>query len=188
MQSAFVDLGLERDTFLYVSDFFEENEEYDRISTEDRGRERGDRGRGRGDREPGERNRGERDREREAEPVVVAPIIIDTPEVAAAPPAVEVPAAAEPVESAAAPQQRGEERDFGDRRGRRSRRRRNRGRGFPDSKYASDVNSTEPKAKPKPAPVVAEAVAPVAESADDFLVLPGESLAKYTRPSMRKRN
>ena len=31
MQSAFVDLGLERDTFLYVSDFFEENEEYDRI-------------------------------------------------------------------------------------------------------------------------------------------------------------
>ena len=28
MQSAFVDLGLERDTFLYVSDFFEENGEY----------------------------------------------------------------------------------------------------------------------------------------------------------------
>src|SRR6202167_2781837 len=27
MQSAFVDLGLERDTFLYVSDFFEENDE-----------------------------------------------------------------------------------------------------------------------------------------------------------------
>src|SRR5882724_10484015 len=32
MQSAFVDLGLERDTFLYVSDFFEENEEYDKIT------------------------------------------------------------------------------------------------------------------------------------------------------------
>lgn len=32
MQSAFVDLGLERDTFLYVSDFFEDNEEYDKIS------------------------------------------------------------------------------------------------------------------------------------------------------------
>src|SRR5437868_10759457 len=31
MQSAFVDLGLERDTFLYVSDFFEENEDYDRL-------------------------------------------------------------------------------------------------------------------------------------------------------------
>src|SRR5512134_2563075 len=35
MQSAFVDLGLERDTFLYVSDFFEENgDEYDRIGDE----------------------------------------------------------------------------------------------------------------------------------------------------------
>ncbi len=32
MQSAFVDIGLERDAFLYVSDFFEENEEFDRIS------------------------------------------------------------------------------------------------------------------------------------------------------------
>ena len=31
MQSAFVDLGLERDAFLYVSDFVEETEEYDRI-------------------------------------------------------------------------------------------------------------------------------------------------------------
>src|SRR5579863_6871454 len=29
MQSAFVDLGLERDTFLYVSDFLEEGEDYD---------------------------------------------------------------------------------------------------------------------------------------------------------------
>src|SRR5215468_152367 len=35
MQSAFVDLGLERDTFLYVSDFFEENEEIEKL--EDRG-------------------------------------------------------------------------------------------------------------------------------------------------------
>ena len=32
MQSAFVDLGLERDTFLYVSDFFEEDEEFDRVT------------------------------------------------------------------------------------------------------------------------------------------------------------
>src|SRR5881398_303068 len=34
MQSAFVDLGLERDTFLYVSDFFEENEDIDTVSEE----------------------------------------------------------------------------------------------------------------------------------------------------------
>ena len=31
MQSAFVDIGLERDTFLYERDFFEENEDYDPI-------------------------------------------------------------------------------------------------------------------------------------------------------------
>src|SRR5437868_14048125 len=31
MQSAFVDIGLERDAFLYVSDFFEDIEEYDKI-------------------------------------------------------------------------------------------------------------------------------------------------------------
>src|SRR5919109_157531 len=33
MQSAFVDLGLERDTFLYVSDFFEDSDEYDKVVT-----------------------------------------------------------------------------------------------------------------------------------------------------------
>jgi ribonuclease G len=34
MQSAFVDIGLERDAFLYVSDFFDEEEELERIVTE----------------------------------------------------------------------------------------------------------------------------------------------------------
>lgn len=34
MQSAFVDVGLERDAFLYVSDFFDEEEEFDRIVVE----------------------------------------------------------------------------------------------------------------------------------------------------------
>src|SRR5436190_7021545 len=32
MQSAFVDVGLERDTFLYVSDFFEEHEDIDAVT------------------------------------------------------------------------------------------------------------------------------------------------------------
>src|SRR3954452_13325792 len=38
MQSAFVDIGLDRDAFLYVSDFFEDNDEYDKIvsSVEDK--------------------------------------------------------------------------------------------------------------------------------------------------------
>ena len=31
MQSAFVNIGLERDAFLYVSDFFEDTEEYDAL-------------------------------------------------------------------------------------------------------------------------------------------------------------
>src|ERR1700682_5279028 len=36
MQSAFVDLGLERDTFLYVSDFLEENDDIDKITGDER--------------------------------------------------------------------------------------------------------------------------------------------------------
>src|SRR5919201_815477 len=46
MQSAFVDLGLERDTFLYVSDFLEEHDDIDRITGEERPA-RGDRDRDR---------------------------------------------------------------------------------------------------------------------------------------------
>lgn len=38
MQSAFVDIGLERDAFLYVSDFFDEDEEIERIATEKSGK------------------------------------------------------------------------------------------------------------------------------------------------------
>ena len=45
MQSAFVDLGLERDTFLYVSDFFEEHDDIDTVLDEKPPRsERGGRG------------------------------------------------------------------------------------------------------------------------------------------------
>lgn len=41
MQSAFVDLGLERDCFLYVSDFFEENaDEFDKVPDDRRGQDR----------------------------------------------------------------------------------------------------------------------------------------------------
>src|ERR671920_1420902 len=50
MQSAFVDLGLERDTFLYVSDFFEENgEDFDSVDAKPT---RADRPSGGGRREP----------------------------------------------------------------------------------------------------------------------------------------
>src|SRR5437870_7519970 len=36
MQSAFVDLGLERDTFLYVSDFLDEHEDIDKVTGDER--------------------------------------------------------------------------------------------------------------------------------------------------------
>src|SRR5205807_6752720 len=64
MQSAFVDLGLERDTFLYVSDFLEEHEDFDRVT---------------GDEKP---VRPERERERERRPPQNF-----QPQVSAAPPA-----------------------------------------------------------------------------------------------------
>src|SRR5690348_2335899 len=69
MQSAFVDLGLERDTFLYVSDFLEESgEDIERVTTDERaaaagaGGGRRDRDR---DRDRDRRGRGDRDRDRE---------------------------------------------------------------------------------------------------------------------------
>src|ERR1700761_5038144 len=50
MQSAFVDIGLERDAFLYITDFMEEQgEAADFESSDSRGGGRPDRGRGRRD-------------------------------------------------------------------------------------------------------------------------------------------
>jgi Rne/Rng family ribonuclease len=177
MQSAFVDLGLERDTFLYVSDFFEENEEFDRIPVSREGPTQE-----RAPRVP-EVLEALEEPERGSEPEARALIRSDqpgpaVPASAAAPaPTVSAPAVSAP------PSERPEE---GDRRGRRSRRRRNRGRGFPDSKYASEVSRN---ARP------AEAPTPVAEpqrearasepSSSDFALLPGESLAKYTRANIQ---
>jgi ribonuclease G len=193
MQSAFVNLGLERDTFLYVSDFFEENEEFDALP-EDRP-ERGESAR-EGNRE---NNGGGRRFERAPRPLAEAePAPEPAPELEAPP--VEEPLTApavEAVETAApAPPPRTTEpgeRPAGDRdhdrdqHGRRSRRRRNRGRGFPESKYASEVSA--PPASPAVAgPVEAAAEPPrafaPAAGGDDFLVLPGESLAKYQGPGI----
>src|SRR5690349_22027825 len=60
MQSAFVDLGLERDGFLYVSDVVATFEEFDRLDTED------DAGPNGGGRKPGGADR--RDRDKAPEP------------------------------------------------------------------------------------------------------------------------
>ncbi|MBI4904643.1 MAG: Rne/Rng family ribonuclease [Acidobacteria bacterium] len=184
MQSAFVDLGLERDTFLYVSDFFEESDEYEKLPD--------DRGRGRGREE-----RGGRAEERTLPPPAQA-LPASTPAVEAAPS--EEAVAAPPAVAAApaelrAPRQgdgrhpRGERRGRDDRgpdrggdrggdRNRRGRRRRGRGgRGFPESKYAearpADDQPTQPLTD-EPIEVTA---------ADSGLeLLPGETLRKYRRP------
>ncbi len=176
MQSAFVDLGLERDTFLYVSDFSEEGEDFDRVSVS-REPSRGDRG----SRPPAERS--ERPPSQETAPEGTEA------EVAPSAGTAEPPALVAP---------RNERTDRGDRgeegsRGRRSRRRRNRGggRGFPDSKYASEVS--RPPRTPEAAPAIESASAPqaapsappVSAGPTDFSVLPGESLAKYTRSSIQ---
>jgi ribonuclease G len=157
MQSAFVDIGLDRDAFLYVSDFFEDNEEYDKVVTDAEEKvlrlEKGG-----------------------------SAAVAAGPAVATAPPAQEEPVAASqpagdvPPPAVSAPSPKSEEREFRDnrdRRGHRSRRRRSRGgRGIPESKYFS------PGVRPRQEAPAPEATG-AAETDEDFAVLPGESLAKY---------
>ncbi len=186
MQSAFVDVGLERDTFLYVSDFLEEGEDYDMGDKPERPErsDRPERENGRGRHE----DRGVRGPERPAR-------IEQTPRPEAAPVAeseTPIEAAGEGPAAEAAVAARTETRegrpDDRDRQGRRGRRRRNRGRGFPESKYATEVGSPAPFRPPASAPLPPASAlerepAPDSITApsqtDDFMVLPGESLAKY---------
>ena len=179
MQSAFVDIGLDRDAFLYVSDFFEDNEEYDKIvtSVEDKVLKL--------------------DHTEPPPTQAVEALRTVEAEEEEAPAPVEIAAVAEPaaglvgepvIAAARAPGPERERRDDRDRRGRHSRRRRGRGgRGLPDSKFYSPgqrpiqetpVPSRSEAIESPAAPATPAAVAP----GDDFLVLPGESLAKHTMP------
>jgi len=181
MQSAFVDLGLERDTFLYVSDFSDEAEDFDRVSVT---------------REPSRSERGHRPPAQEPVPVLPEAADIEAPVVSAVASEPESPVAP-PSERSGERTDRGERPDRGGDRSRRSRRRRGRGRGFPDSKYASSDPSRPPRfpeSAPAPETSAPAAVsAPVMEDrpiapgagATDFSVLPGESLAKYSRSSIQ---
>ena len=191
MQSAFVDLGLERDTFLYVSDFFEENEEYDKIAgpaddRQSRSPRRDDRGRGEnrpeaareGGREPREASRQEQAKDF-TRVDVARPLPTGFERELPKPPANGADA---PVESAAPPRQtsspavRTQEGDGRDRNGgRRSRRRRTRGRGFPESKYASDLDTRASVSDGEQESSADE----IADDAQEVILLPGESLAKY---------
>ena len=153
MQSAFVDIGLERDAFLYVSDFFEDNEEYDQVvSSVEEQVLRLEKG------QPA------------ASPIVRAPELEAVPSVTAT--TLEPPKAA-----LAAPSVGGPDRDGRDRRGRRPRRRRGKGRGFPDSKYSSPTAPLEIKSEVSEVGELSEAVELEEE---ELPMLPGESISKYS--------
>ncbi len=187
MQSAFVDLGLERDTFLYVSDFADDAEDFDRVSVarEASSREQSSREPQRGGRGPAP--------DRTPAPEVSQPALTEAEPAVGSAAAETAPVSAPPERNER--QDRGEDSDRGGR-GRRSRRRRNRGRGFPDSKYADSKNASEVSRPPRMAETsivpevssVAPApshVEPARTGSTDFSVLPGESLAKYTRSSIQ---
>ncbi|MCL4402154.1 MAG: ribonuclease, partial [Acidobacteria bacterium] len=156
MQSAFVDLGLERDAFLYVSDFFEDHEEYDKIvsSVEEKILRLEKNG-----------------------PAVLAATAAQ--EVPAPPPVAEAQQVAAETPVMAQRQPPAEERNprDHDRRGRRSRRRRGGpkgpGRGLPESKFFNPARE-ERASGPAASVPAGESVAD-----EDMVVLPGESLAKY---------
>jgi ribonuclease G len=185
MQSAFVDLGLDRDTFLYVSDFLEEHEDVDMVTGDERPP--------RHERGPDRQDRDRQDRDRR--PVRTAPATEGEPAAPTGPVAEPVAAAAALSKDAApsaeraagserpASSERGPERpdDRGDRRGRRSRRRRNRGRGLPDSKYAAEPGQQPVAAAAEIADEEPAVEAPLIDEAEETapFVLPGESLAKY---------
>jgi ribonuclease G len=183
MQSAFVDLGLERDTFLYVSDFFEEHEDIDTVSDEKPYR---------GDRRERNGNRGNSpDRRQPTRPIQAGPdataVLSETKpaeeesEVSAVESGTPAAQKSESVTATQAPEQNGERGFRGDRRGRRSRRRRQRGRGFPENKYAQPSAGAATATEP----VEETAAAPERVEQDDaeLIVLPGESLAKYRNVS-----
>ncbi len=208
MQSAFVDVGLERDTFLYVSDFLEEHEDFDKITGDERPVRDRDRDRDRGGRDRSrDRDRGGRE-PREAAPAYKPPVQASSEAVPAdaaddsavtATSASPVAAAIERPANRSGPVPSGEPEER-ERRGRRSRRRRRGGHGFPDSKYASD--SPRPGAAMEPGVAEPEAAAALeaeteaaveapmtpawAPSPVTSIVLPGESLAKYRHAPVRE--
>jgi ribonuclease G len=186
MQSAFVDIGLDRDAFLYVSDFFEDNEEYDKIvtSVEEKvlklDRTPGasapapaePNGEAATTPEPGLSAAGDAAGPGSAEPIPVISTSAPTTAPTGGP-------GADPRRDGRGDDRRG---------GRRSRRRRGQkggGRGLPDSKYYSPRPEGEAPREPAPRPQESfVAPPPAAETetdASDFLVLPGESLAKHNR-------
>ena len=187
MQSAFVDLGLERDTFLYVSDFADDHhEDLDKI----------------GDEKPAARPAREQAPYRPpTRPAELAPVEEAEPAaIAEGGPETSAPAVSSPGSGESRPlrdrdrargrggRDRGRDRDRG-RGGDRGRRRA--GSPLPDSKYASADSASDspaPAAEAAPPPIVsAPYIAPrvaayfAPERSQPSMILPGETLAKYRR-------
>jgi len=192
MQSAFVDIGLDSDAFLYVSDFLENLEEYDHVVSAVEGKvQRMEQQGGRVFAPPGAAQTTGDQAAPGGEPQETASNAAadaqehaagDTPpETAPAPAPFVVPAPSGQPPAAPsyqprdpgsmAPMQNRGGRGRRDRWGRRGGRDRSRGRELPPSKYASNRPYVPQPYQPRPA----EASAPAGEP----ILLPGESLAKY---------
>ncbi len=169
MQSAFVDIGLERDAFLYVSDFFDEEEEFERIVVDKTKTEGADAARALAA-EKIERARIERERQIETAHERVEPIG-DTDEEAdedaepetAAPAPVELVAA--PAEATQAPATTTDDTDATG--GRRGRRRRGRGGRSEETDAPRAVGSDTPATHAGSQQRNAGAREPVRVAADD---------------------
>jgi ribonuclease G len=151
MQSAFVDVGLERDAFLYVTDFLEEQEdqeEFEQVISRAH--------------EDATRNGGQPRAE-----VLPPPPPVEPPQAAPEEREIARPAALEPGRG---PQRDNEGEGGGRWRGRR--RRRGRGRGFPESKFARQE-------QPRPQETASAAPPAYPPPAYQPIILPGESISKY---------
>jgi ribonuclease G len=177
MQSAFVDIGLERDAFLYVTDFFEAPEEEGEIEQIPEGESAGSRSHSRTPREqsmaPG--HDGE-DQAEAAMPIQTTEDFVPSPS-ASAPSDSDAPAAGidrSPDRNPDRSRDRGKEgRDEGPKR-----RRGRRGRGFPDSKFSRPEESKFSRPEESQRPGAPADTMPVG---NDPIILPGESISKYRR-------
>lgn len=172
MQSAFVNIGLERDAFLYVSDFYEDAEEYDRVFTEAEGRL------------PVSHDEPAADPRPQANPATAAQPG-DSPAEPEAGQSGEVmaenakapSAAAEPSEAgkaSAAPEESGRHEFIGHRR--------RRGRRFRNSRFAPRTERPERYEQPEHRPV-SRSEQREEHGPEVFEVLPGESLARHRIPN-----
>jgi ribonuclease G len=156
MQSAFVDVGLERDAFLYVTDFLEEQEdqeEFEQVVA-----------------------RAHEDATRNGtQPRAEVPLPAEPVQAVAEEQEIARPAASEP---ARGPD--GDNEGDGGGRWRGRRRRRGRGRGFPESKFArqEQPRPQETASTPPPAYAPPPAYQPI--------ILPGESISKYQRMAAQR--